>query len=90
MTKVIIRTIVRPYSNKELALLYNTSGSSYRREMVKIRHHLGVRIGHRWNIHQVTKIFELLTPPYETIEIEEDTILDLEHLQYPTTFKKAG
>jgi len=71
MSTVIIKIVIKPYTNKELAPIFNTGVRNFRRDMAKIRHHLGVRNGHRWNVKQVEKIMELLGRPYEIIEQDE-------------------
>ena len=74
MSTMIIRIVIKPYTNKELAPIFNTSTRNFRRDIAKIRHHLGIRNGHRWNVHQVERIMELLGRPYEIIEQEENSI----------------
>ncbi len=64
----VIRLVIKPYTNKELSVFFNASDRTFRRDMAKIRHHLGERNGHRWNVYQVEKIMELLGRPYEIIE----------------------
>lgn len=64
----VIRLVIKPYTNKELSVFFNASDRTFRRDMAKIRHHLGERNGHRWNVNQVEKIMELLGRPYEIIE----------------------
>jgi hypothetical protein len=71
MSTVTIRIVIKPYTNKELAPLFNASERTFRRDMAKIRHHLGKRNGHRWNVHQVERIMELLGRPYEVIEQDQ-------------------
>ena len=70
MAVTIIRVRVIPYTNKDLAQLFNASERTFRRDIARIKHHLGERIGHRWNVTQVEKIMELLGRPYEIIEQE--------------------
>ncbi|MBL7937287.1 MAG: hypothetical protein IM600_03725 [Bacteroidetes bacterium] len=64
----VIRLVIKPYTNKELSVFFNASDRTFRRDMAKIRHHLGERNGHRWSVNQVEKIMELLGRPYEIIE----------------------
>lgn len=64
----IIRIVIKPYTNKELANIFNASDRTFRRDIAKIRHHLGERNGHRWNVRQIETIMELLGRPYEVIE----------------------
>ncbi len=64
----VIRLLIKPYTNKELSVFFNASDRTFRRDMAKIRHHLGERNGHRWSVNQVEKIMELLGRPYEIIE----------------------
>lgn len=68
ITTTIIRIVIKPYTNKELAKIFNASERTFRRDMAKIRHHLGERNGHRWNVKQIEKIMELLGRPYEVLE----------------------
>lgn len=64
----IIKIVIKPYTNKELAQIFNASDRTFRRDIAKIRHHLGERNGHRWNVKQIEKIMELLGRPYEVLE----------------------
>jgi hypothetical protein len=64
----VIRLVIKPYTNKELSVFFNASDRTFRRDMAKIRHHLGERNGHRWSVNQVEKIMELLGRPYEIVE----------------------
>lgn len=64
----VIKLVIKPYTNKELSVFFNASDRTFRRDMAKIRHHLGERNGHRWSVNQVEKIMELLGRPYEIIE----------------------
>ncbi len=64
----VIRLVIKPYTNKELSVFFNASDRTFRRDMARIRHHLGERNGHRWSVNQVEKIMELLGRPYEIIE----------------------
>ena len=64
----VIRLVIKPYTNKELSVFFNASDRTFSRDMAKISHHLGERNGHRWNVHQIEKIMELLGRPYEIIE----------------------
>jgi hypothetical protein len=68
MSSTIIKLAVKPYTNKELSVFFNASDRTFRRDMAKIRHHLGERNGHRWSVEQVGKIMELFGRPYEIIE----------------------
>ncbi len=66
----VTKIVVKPYSNKELAKLFNRSESTWRREVAKIRHQIEPteRVGHFWSIKQVEQIMSLLGRPYEVIE----------------------
>lgn len=68
MKTTIIKIVIKPYTNKELAKIFNASESTHRRDMAKIRHHLTPRNGHRWNVNQVEQIMNLLGRPFEIIE----------------------
>jgi hypothetical protein len=62
------RLVIKPYSNKELAPIFNRSERAFRREIARLRPKLGERIGHRWSILQVEIIFFELGRPYEIME----------------------
>lgn len=68
MKTTVIKIVIKPYTNKELSKIFNASESTHRRRMVKIRHHLGERIGYFWNVKQVEQIMTLLGRPFEIIE----------------------
>ncbi len=68
MKTSVVKIVIKPYTNKELAKIFNTSESTWRRDVAKVRHHLGERIGHRWNVKQVELIMNLLGRPFEIIE----------------------
>ncbi|MFO0357648.1 MAG: hypothetical protein ACK50A_11910 [Sphingobacteriaceae bacterium] len=69
MKTTVIKVVIKPYTNKELAKIFNASESTHRRRMAKIRHHLGERHGHFWNVKQVEQIMTLLDigTPFEII-----------------------
>lgn len=54
---------VKPYSMKELAILYEVSPRTLRRWMIKIKPAIGERIGHYYMITQVSIIFDKLGVP---------------------------
>lgn len=70
MKRTVEKIVIKPYTNKELAPMFNRSPRQWRREIAKIRHHLGQRPNnsHWWDIDQVIKIMELFGRPYEVIE----------------------
>lgn len=69
MKTTVVKVVIKPYSNKQLAQIFNVSESTHRRRMVKIKHHLGDRVGHFWNVKQVEQIMNLLDfgRPFEII-----------------------
>lgn len=73
MSTVTIKIVIKPYTNAELAPMFNASDRTFRRDIAKIKHHLGERNGHRWNVKQVEMIMELLGRPYEIIEQDQIT-----------------
>ena len=54
---------IKPYSMKELAVLYEVSPRTLRRWMTRIKPDIGERIGHYYMITQVTIIFDKLGVP---------------------------
>ncbi len=68
MTTTVLKIVIKPYINKELAKIFNASESTHRRDMARIKKHLTPRLGHRYNVKQVEQIMELLGRPYEMIE----------------------
>ncbi len=68
MKTTVIRIVIKPYTNKELAKIFNASERTFRRDMAKIRHHLTPRNGHRWSVNQVEHIMSLFGRPFEVIE----------------------
>ena len=59
---------VKPYTTKELAAIYNMSNKTFNRNIRAIRPHLGIRMGHFWNVKQVFIIFEHMGIPHRIIE----------------------
>lgn len=62
----VVKIMIRPYTNKELAKLFGKSESTWRREVARIRHQIvpTERVGHSWSIKQVEQIMSLLGRPY--------------------------
>jgi len=73
MKKIIYRTRITEYSNKDLARIFDCSTKTINRRIAVLRPKLGVRVGHKWNIIQVEMIFAHLDYPYEVIEVDEET-----------------
>jgi hypothetical protein len=57
---------VKPYLPIELAKLYDTSKTTFNRDIRPHRAMLGKRVGNRWSIRQVEMIFGIMGRP--TIE----------------------
>lgn len=70
MITKVIRVVIKPYTNQDLALLFNCSSRTIRRDIQPFLHELGKRNGHRWSIPQIEIILNKLGRPYETIELE--------------------
>ena len=68
--RTILRTPIKPYSNKDLARIFECSTKTINRNIKSLRSKLGKRNGHKWDIDQVVMIFEHLGRPYELIELE--------------------
>lgn len=93
--EVKTKLVVKPYTNKQLAPLFNRSPRQWRREMAKIRMKLGPRPdnSHWWSIEQVIKIFEHFGRPYEIIDyttIETPELKLRVTTDLPEEIKKAG
>jgi len=65
-----MRILIQRYSTAELAPYFRRSPRAFRRELAKIKHKYGKRIGQKWSIEQVRMIFEDFGGPYEWIIIE--------------------
>jgi hypothetical protein len=55
--------VLRPYTHKELALLYNVSWLTFQRWVKKKEQEIGKKEGHFYHIHQVLKIFKIFGIP---------------------------
>lgn len=64
-TVEITEVVIKPYSTTELAPYFNRKPRTFRRELQKVKHKYGKRIGHKWSIRQVEMIFEDFGRPYE-------------------------
>lgn len=53
------------YTTSELAALYNTQPRQLRKKIMLFKSELGARLGHKWNIKQVQKIFQELGWPLD-------------------------
>jgi uncharacterized Fe-S cluster-containing radical SAM superfamily protein len=77
----ILKVAIKPYTNKELAQMFNMSTRTFNRNIKAIRGQLGKRMGHFWSIPQIEIILEHMGSPYETIEIERPDIRKIKPLQ---------
>ena len=68
MSTTILKIVVKPYTNKDLGIMFNMSSRTLRRNIVGIKEKLGERKGHFWNIKQVEMIMEHIGRPYEILE----------------------
>lgn len=68
MKPMVIKVEVRPYYHTEIVRLFNTSKSTFNRDLRPHRKKLGKRIGNRWSIKQVKMIFEIFDTPYIIVE----------------------
>jgi hypothetical protein len=64
----VIKLVIKPYTTKELAPLYNMCSRTFRRNIAGIKEQLGERKGHFYNIKQVELIIAHMGRPYEVIE----------------------
>jgi hypothetical protein len=55
--------VLRPYTHKELALLYNVSWLTFQRWIKDKEQEIGRKQGHFYHIHQVLKIFKIFGIP---------------------------
>jgi hypothetical protein len=93
--EVRTKLVVKPYTNKQLAPMFERSERQWRREIAKVKHLLGSRPqnGHLWSIDQVILIFEIFGRPYEIIDhivIEEKENELRSKLAEQQSIKKAG
>ena len=65
--KMVERLEIKPYTTQELAVIYNMSSRTLRRNIAGIKDKLGKRIGHFYNVKQVEMIMEHMGRPYEII-----------------------
>ncbi len=77
MKVTVIRVVIKPYSNQDLAKLFNCCSRTIRRDIAPFKALLGERRGHRWSIAQVEIILEKLGRPYEIVEHDAARILEL-------------
>jgi hypothetical protein len=54
---------IRPYTHKQLAAMYNTTGRTFKTWLEKFKDELGERTGHYYSIKQVKIIFSKLDVP---------------------------
>jgi hypothetical protein len=55
--------VLRPYTHKELAQLYNVSWLTFQRWIKKDEEQIGKKCGHFYHIHQVMTIFKMFGIP---------------------------
>lgn len=55
--------VLRPYTHKELAQLYNVSWLTFQRWLKDKEGDIGKKQGHFYHIHQVLKIFKIFGIP---------------------------
>lgn len=55
--------VLRPYTHKELAQLYNVCWLTFQRWVKKNEKRIGKKQGHFYHIHQVLKIFKIYGIP---------------------------
>ncbi|MFZ6009515.1 MAG: hypothetical protein ACOYXT_04140 [Bacteroidota bacterium] len=55
--------VLRPYTHKELAQLYNVSWLTFQRWIKDKEQEIGKKQGHFYHIHQVLKIFKIFGIP---------------------------
>jgi hypothetical protein len=67
--KLIDKTQIGKYSNKDLARIYGCSIRTIQRNIKGIRAKLGPRVGQRWSYEQAQMIITHLTPPYELLDM---------------------
>jgi len=72
MSTLILKIVVKPYTNKDLGKMFNMSTRTLRRNIVGIKEQLGERRGHFWNIKQVEMIMAQIGRPYEIVEKEKE------------------
>ena len=68
--KVIYKVMVKPYTLKDLCVLYNTTYKVLSRWLLPFHHLLGSRNGRFYSVLQVEIIFAKLGIPYEIKEVE--------------------
>ena len=69
MGELIMKVVIKPYTTKELGVIYNCSARTVTRDISAFRTELGERKGHRWSDHQVTIIMNYLGRPYIVVDI---------------------
>jgi transposase len=55
--------VIKPYSLKELAVMYNVSKNTFKKWLEPINDQMGRRQGYYYNVHQVEIIFKYLGVP---------------------------
>ena len=72
MSTLILKIVVKPYTNQDLAKMFNMCSRTLRRNISGIKDQLGERRGHFWNIKQVEMIMAQIGRPYEIVERETE------------------
>ncbi len=61
--KPLSATALKPYTSKELSILYGVSKPTFQKWLAPFEKAIGQRQGHFFNVVQVATIFEKLGPP---------------------------
>ncbi len=64
----IVKFCIKPYTIKELSVIYNMCSRTFRRNIAGIQSQLGERKGHFYSIKQVELIIAHMGRPYEIVE----------------------
>jgi hypothetical protein len=64
----VMRFCVKPYTIKELSVMYNMCSRTFRRNIAGIQYQLGKRKGHFYSIKQIETIIAHMGRPYEVVE----------------------
>lgn len=67
-TITIIKFSIKPYTVKELSVMYNMCSRTFRRNIAGIQSKLGKRRGHFYSIKQIELIIAHMGRPYEVVE----------------------
>lgn len=67
-----MRVLIQRYSTTELAPFFRRSPRAFRRELAKVKHRYGPRVGQKWSIEQVRKMIDDFGGAYHLVIIEPD------------------